>query len=69
MFVTAKQSVIYKGKLYRRGEQIEIDEADFNSDLSKLNLWLPLEMPPADVVAETSEPAQLPPLEASRKKK
>lgn len=69
MLVTAKQSIIYRGKLYRCGDSVDVDESDLNSDLSKLDLWTPLEAPPPDQIDEPSEPAQLPPLEASRKKK
>ena len=33
MNVRTKRSVIYKGKLYRKGKEVEIDAKDFNAKL------------------------------------
>lgn len=67
MRVTLKQSIIYRGKLYRRGDNVDVDEADLTSDLSKLNLWT-LNSPPPDVIDEPAEAVTLPPLESKKRK-
>ena len=64
MQVIAKRSLIYRGKLYRKGEAVEVDKADASRDLFTASEVV---MTP-DQIDEPSEPTTLPPLEPKRKK-
>jgi len=57
MEVTAKRSVVYRGKLYRAGDVVDVDRADINHPVWRLD---PTLIP--DQVDEPTEPTKLPPL-------
>lgn len=60
MLTTTQQNIIYRGKIYLRGEQVEIDSAD-----AHLKFFKGQNAPP---IAEPEVEEKLPPLNVGKRK-